>query len=702
MSVSRSSGASRAGLALIAGALALVAGIGPACAQISSFSVGTDQPTSYPSNLTSWPDEHVTFFPSPQANGFLVFGSSAVTGGMGGAVALQTQNLQTFNLATGLGYAEQVMNPPVAFGSCNPSYNAEFDENYTGPGTVVQDPTLPPGNLIMIYEAENHCPGGVNVFDYYATAGLARSSDNGKTWPQPVDNVLGGQNRYPILSIATPQPTNPANQQINLGNAIPTAFVDGNYMYVPYESFQPSANDGLIRVARANLITDNVGGTLQFHKWDNGAFSQPGIGGTDSGVMPAKVCPGNERQPEISRNDALGRYVMIFVCIYTAPAGQAAWYYSTATSLDRQNWTPPQIVTNSLSTVFNPCMGASAGGTQFDGWYPSSVSANATQGHTLRTGQIYFLNGCDGGSMRAFDYRNFTITGGFATHDFNGDGASDILWRNSNGNLGQWLMNRAAILQATTLGNVPALWSVVAQRDFTGNGDADILWRDTAGNIGMWLMNGSQIASSTVLGNVPANWSVAGTGDFNNDQKADILWRDTAGDVGIWFMNGAAIQQSAVVGNVSTNWIIAGADVSGDIFWRNTVTGEVGMWVMNGTLIAKTADFGIVPLNWTIAGVGDFDGNGSTDILWRDTSGNVGLWLMNGTQIMSSAVLGNVPLTWSIVQTGDYNGDTRSDILWVDTLGNVATWFMNGATVSSVTTYGNVGTAWSVQSLNAE
>ena len=70
MSVLRSSGASRAGLALIAGALALVAGIGPAWAQISSFSVSTDQPTSYPGNLTSWPDEHVTFFPSPRPTDF--------------------------------------------------------------------------------------------------------------------------------------------------------------------------------------------------------------------------------------------------------------------------------------------------------------------------------------------------------------------------------------------------------------------------------------------------------------------------------------------------------------------------------------------------------------------------------------------------------------------------------------------------------
>src|ERR1700683_3165024 len=100
MFFSRFTSASSTGLLLITGALALVADTGPAGAQISSFSVSADQPTSYPSNLTSWPDEHVTFFPSAQAKGFLVLGSSGITGGMGGAVALQTQDLQTFNLAT--------------------------------------------------------------------------------------------------------------------------------------------------------------------------------------------------------------------------------------------------------------------------------------------------------------------------------------------------------------------------------------------------------------------------------------------------------------------------------------------------------------------------------------------------------------------------------------------------------------------------
>ena len=132
-------------------------------------------------------------------------------------------------------------------------------------------------------------------------------------------------------------------------------------------------------------------------------------------------------------------------------------------------------------------------------------------------------------------------------------------------------------------------------------------------------------------------------------------------------MNGTTIIQTPVVGNMPISWMISVSDMKGDIFRCNTVTGEVGMWVMNGTTIAKTVNFGVVLLSWTIAGIGDFDRNGSTDILWRDASGNVGIWLMKGTSILSTAVLGNVPLICTIAETGDYNGAGMSDILWLDT-----------------------------------
>ncbi len=83
-------------------------------------------------------------------------------------------------------------------------------------------------------------------------------------------------------------------------------------------------------------------------------------------------------------------------------------------------------------------------------------------------------------------------------------------------------------------------------------------------------------------------------------------------------MNGTQVVQTAVVGQLPANWIIVGSDMNGNIFLRNTATGDVGLWVMNGGHVEQAVDFGPVSLNWTVAGIGDFDGNGSADILWRD------------------------------------------------------------------------------------
>ncbi|MCI4371600.1 MAG: hypothetical protein L3J78_03025 [Thermoplasmata archaeon] len=189
-------------------------------------------------------------------------------------MVLESKDLRTFTFAAG--YNSPVMSPPIRFTNCGDHvHDFEFDENYAAPGSVVRDPTLPPGNLMMIYEAENHCPGGAWQFPFYATVGFARSSDHGKTWPQPVNSDLGGPDRYPILKSSTPEPTTPENPQVALGDALPSAFVDtgreseqdqdserDHYLYVTYILTGPGA-DGMIRVARARLGDD---GQLGFSK----------------------------------------------------------------------------------------------------------------------------------------------------------------------------------------------------------------------------------------------------------------------------------------------------------------------------------------------------------------------------------------------------------------------------------------------------
>jgi hypothetical protein len=36
-----------------------------------------------------------------------------------------------------------------------------------------------------------------------------------------------------------------------------------------------------------------------------------------------------------------------------------------------------------------------------------------------------------------------------------------------------------------------------------------------------------------------------------------------------------------------------------------------------------------------MAGVGDFNGDGKADVLWRDISGNEAIWFMSGSTIVS-------------------------------------------------------------------
>jgi hypothetical protein len=292
-----------------------------------------------------------------------------------------------------------------------------------------------------------------------------------------------------------------------------------------------------------------------------------------------------------------------------------------------------------------------------------------------------------------------------ATHDFNGDGKSDILWRNSDSTVGLWLMNGTQFTPSS-FGVLPLSWTIVGQRDFNGDGKADILWRNADGTVGLWLMNGTQIVSTTSFGILPTSWTIVGTGDFNGDGKADILWRNADGTVGLWLMNGAQILSTTSFGILPLSWTIAGTgdfngDGKADILWRNA-DGTVGLWLMNGAQIVSTTSFGILPTSWTIVGTGDFNGDGKTDILWRNADGTVGLWLMNGTQVVSTTSFGVLPVSWTIVGTGDFNGDGKSDILWRNADGTVGLWFMNGTQVVSTSSFGVLPTSWTIQGANAD
>jgi probable HAF family extracellular repeat protein len=322
--------------------------------------------------------------------------------------------------------------------------------------------------------------------------------------------------------------------------------------------------------------------------------------------------------------------------------------------------------------------------------------------------------------------------------DFNGKGTADALWRSSNGALIDWEMNGSAIAGSayvTYQGNVvapDASWSIAGTSDFNGDGSTDVLWRQNTGALVMWQMNGSMVTSSNAItcqGNVvapDASWTIAGTADFNGDGKSDILWRQSSGTLALWQMNGSSITSSNAVtyqGNTvapDASWSVAAvADFNGDaktdLLWRNT-NGALALWQMNGASLSSSSAVTyqgntIAPdASWSVAGVGDFNADGSADLLWRQSGGSLAIWLMNGSTVQSSGTItcqGNVvapDASWKVVEVGDFNNDGNSDILWRNASGTMAEWLMNGSQIMASltpTSQGNPATpdgSWNVQS----
>jgi hypothetical protein len=77
---------------------------------------------------------------------------------------------------------------------------------------------------------------------------------------------------------------------------------------------------------------------------------------------------------------------------------------------------------------------------------------------------------------------------------------------------------------------------------------------------------------------------------------------------------------------------------------------------------------------------------------------------VNGTQVrlLSGNSLGFIPTSWNVAVTSDLNGDGKTDILWRNSNGDASFWFMNGAQVLSVSDIGIVPNGWVVQAAGAD
>jgi hypothetical protein len=280
-----------------------------------------------------------------------------------------------------------------------------------------------------------------------------------------------------------------------------------------------------------------------------------------------------------------------------------------------------------------------------------------------------------------------------ANSDFNGDGHSDILWRNNSGTLTDWLATALGGYTpnaANALTSVATDWQVAGLGDFNGDGRDDILWRNDDGRISDWLgtLTGGFVDNAAVAYDaVATSWHVADVGDFNGDGRDDILWRNDSGSLTDWLgtISGGFTPNAAnALAVVATDWQVVGTgdfdgDGRDDILWRND-DGRITSWL--GTATGGFTDnianaYNGVSADWHVVGIGDFDGDRRDDILWRNDDGRISDWLgtaSGGFAPNAANALFMVALDWQVAAVGDYNGDGRDDILFRNDDGRLTNW----------------------------
>ena len=303
--------------------------------------------------------------------------------------------------------------------------------------------------------------------------------------------------------------------------------------------------------------------------------------------------------------------------------------------------------------------------------------------------------------------------------DFNGDGRSDVLWRNDGGTLHEWLgqVDGSFVDNVNYVDlNPVAFWHLAGTADFNGDGHSDILWRGDDGTVQEWLgqnSGGFSDNAAHVNVNPGLGWHIQGTGDFNGDGRGDILWRNDQGTLREWLgqPDGSFAGNIAYVDlNPVLYWHVAGTgDFNGDghddILWRGD-DGTIQEWLGldNGGFADNASHVNVNPgTNWHVEGTGDFNGDGRSDVLLRNDQGTLHEWLgqSDGSFVDNVNYVDLNPiLFWHVAQTGDFNGDGHDDILWRGDDGRVEEWLgqeSGGFSDNSPSVNVNPGTHWHVQ-----
>ncbi|MBI3715364.1 MAG: peptidylprolyl isomerase [Betaproteobacteria bacterium] len=212
--------------------------------------------------------------------------------------------------------------------------------------------------------------------------------------------------------------------------------------------------------------------------------------------------------------------------------------------------------------------------------------------------------------------------------------------------------------------------------DIDGSGKHNIVLRNTTGTPSMKvgrLVNGS--FQFTTQEDPGANFRVVAAADLDGNGKSDLVFLDTTqnplGDVRIW--TDFAHASERLWRQVKQVWdvqVVGDLDGDGqaDVVWRYLApdprdTGVSYIWFTNGTNAPVVRKRGGAPLDWQLLGAADFNADGAADMVYISPANDVKILMATANRTCANISGGSITAGFTALKLADFSGSGRADIL---------------------------------------
>lgn len=174
------------------------------------------------------------------------------------------------------------------------------------------------------------------------------------------------------------------------------------------------------------------------------------------------------------------------------------------------------------------------------------------------------------------------------------------------------------------------------------------------------------------------SFRLVGATDFDGNGKTDLAFQnptvlDVNGRSNVLAWNDFSAVNERTIRLVKPVWDVQAVgdldgDGLGDLVWRYVAddprdTGVSYIWFSNGGLDPVVRKRGGAPLSWKLLGAADLNGNGAADMIYISPTGNIRALMATAARTCANFSAGDIPSGFTALKLADFTGKRRGDIL---------------------------------------